>query len=125
MEVGAIAAIKVIVKEKHPPPLARSDDLLADVVEIVGLVSAAFGRQGAERATEIAITGSLDVANATEPVGQIVSRDHLLSYISRSECFSNHFLQLFNVSPAAVIEHSSCKQRQRPHRWTTCYHDDF
>jgi len=42
--VASIAAVKIVIQEKHSAPFAGRENLLTNVIEFVGLITMAFGR---------------------------------------------------------------------------------
>ena len=72
--------IKIIINEKDLFLLSHSEELIANVVQAVVLVSSPFSCQGTEGATEVAIAASFDIANPADPVSQVLPWEHLLGY---------------------------------------------
>src|SRR5438552_16608694 len=98
-----IAAVKIVIKEKHSAPFAGGENLPSNVIEFIGLITMAFGGERAKGATEIAIAGGFHVSDSAEPIGEVITRQHCFGHVFWSETLPDYYTEFFNISQAAVI----------------------
>ena len=120
-----IAAVKIVIKEKHSAPFAGGENLPSNVIEFVSLITMAFGCERAERAAEVAITGGFYVSDSAEPISEIVARQHCFRHVFWSETLLDYFAEFFNISEAAVVKYLPRQQRERTDCRTTSDHNHF